>query len=125
MCDASSKLTNRLHFLRLAKLPFQCPLLGYVLLDGYEVRDASTVIGYGCDGHLLSVGGGVLAPIDHLAAPDMPLLEGVPHGLIERLRMDSGLEDSSILTECFISRAGPAGSMNSIHYAECHGRRSG
>src|SRR5664279_6395346 len=98
MCDASGKLTNRLHFLRLAKLSFQCPLLGHVLLDGYEVGDASTLIEHGCDGHLFSVVLAVLAPIDHLAAPDMPVLEGIPHGFIERLRMDSGLEDSSILT---------------------------
>src|ERR1017187_5073664 len=104
MSDASGKLADRLHFLRLTKLPFQFSLLGHVLLNSDEVGDDSKVIQYRSDGHLLSVECGVLSPIDHFAMPDMPLQEGIPHVFIERLRMDSRLQNSGILPLRLISR---------------------
>src|SRR5208282_3898038 len=54
------------------------PALGHILFYGDVAAGLASVVPYRRDGHLLHIEGSILAPVDHLALPNLTVADGLP-----------------------------------------------
>ena len=113
--DAAGQAPDHFHLLRLRELFAQAPLLRQVPRDADVVGDGASRVSHRGDGLRPEVQGAILAPVGQLAVPHDTGGQGLPHLLVERLRMHARLDQlTRVLANRFSERVSVQGSEGRV-----------
>ena len=99
MRNASGKVPQTFHLLRLPQPPFHLHFLGHIPLDGHIVDNLARGIAHRRDHHLFFIQGGVFLPVRNVSRPDFSAGDRFPHLFVKGVVVHAAPYQARILPQ--------------------------